>query len=127
MKKQIIFIIGLPGSGKTFLVNTSNQFNDCLFLDDLKDFQLIESSLQTNNKIVITDPHLCNDCTRNKAIDKLSKFDVDIIFKYFNNDPEQCFINVQNRNDGRLIGKHFIFDLSKKYNPPKIDYTVYKG
>ena len=101
----IIFIIGLPGSGKSYLLK---QFpSDFYIVDDpktLNDFVPTHGQ----NKIVIAHPHLCSSL----ALDDLQSYlrsyyseNISFITLYFNSNPEQCVINSnsEERKDKLLI------------------------
>ena len=42
---------------------------------------------------------------------------INVSYIYFSNNPEQCLINVRNRNDGRKVNG-FILTYAKYYNIP---------
>lgn len=117
MDKSIILIVGLPGSGKTYLANQlSNEnriFDDITSLDELS----------SNDNFVITDVNFCDKNILSVAIDKLNKLfpyhSVEII--YFENDPDKCRNNVIYRckefNDCRNV-EGTIRRFEKIYDPP---------
>lgn len=119
-KISITVIIGLPGSGKTTLA--LKMVDDKTFLID--DFslnkELVNDFLKTGLKnLVITDPRLCST-TKKRAETVLKTYLGDNIFISwiaFENDVESCWKNVQERKDGRIIGRYFLDSLSEKYTP----------
>ena len=119
-KISITVIIGLPGSGKTTLA--LKMVDDKTFLID--DFslnkELVNDFLKTGLKnLVLTDPRLCIT-TKKRAETVLKTYLGDNIFISwiaFENDVESCWKNVQERKDGRIIGRHFLDSLSEKYTP----------
>lgn len=119
-KISITVIIGLPGSGKTTLA--LKMVDDKTFLID--DFslnkELVNDFLKTGlNRLVITDPRLCST-TKKRAETVLKTYLGDNIFISwiaFENDVESCWKNVQERKDGRVIGRYFLDSLSEKYTP----------
>lgn len=119
-KISITVIIGLPGSGKTTLA--LKMVDDKTFLID--DFslnkELVNDFLKTGlNRLVITDPRLCST-TKKRAETVLKTYLGDNIFISwiaFENDVESCWKNVQERKDGRIIGRYFLDSLSEKYTP----------
>lgn len=51
---------------------------------------------------------------------------VSIQWIFWENNPEDAWINIKKRNDGRIISQSFLKQLSSQYNPPHIDFKVYK-
>lgn len=117
MGNTIILIVGLPGSGKTYLANqlsNSNRvFDDITTLDDLPD----------NDNFVITDVNFCDSKILNIAVNKLNilypEHEVEII--YFQNDVESCRKNIKYRcekyNDCRNV-EGTIKRFGLIYSPP---------
>lgn len=101
---KAILIIGLPGSGKTFLANSEYVPKGYNLVDDPKDRNLILNYIKQNKNIVITDPHLCNPQNRKKAIDYFNIFGYQVECIFFENNVEKCQKNLIFRNDGRKIG-----------------------
>ena len=126
--KSIILLIGLPGSGKTHygnsLISSKNKF-----IDDIKEFSSISDALKEYDELIVSDPYLCIDYYRECAVKLFKENFPEISLKwiFWENNPEKAYKNVVNRNDGRVISKNFVFDLSKKYNPPNITFNVYEN
>ncbi len=99
MGKRAILIVGLPGSGKTFL---GKRFESKGFylVDDPKDLTFLQ---RAKDKIVITDPHLCSVKNRSFAIDTLKKLGYHVKVLYFENRPDKCKKLIKHRNDGRIV------------------------
>ncbi len=106
---MIYLVIGLPGSGKTTFLKTV----DGLVVDDITDLKSIP---ETFENLYISDINFC--VGTEKAEEYLSKFGHKIVKIFYENEPEKCIINVNNRNDGRLISEQFIRFLSKQYVIP---------
>lgn len=100
-------IIGLPGSGKTFL---GKQFVN--FIDDPT-----ELPFPSAEEVAIADCNLCNPNVRQRAVDHLTKLGYNVSCVYFENNPDKCFNNVKFRNDGRNV-RADILNLSKIYVIP---------
>lgn len=117
---KIIIIVGLPGSGKTYLGKELSQGGD--FIDDISIHGLKSLENVTKDLLVITDPYLCRQTDRTKAQIILSKKfpNCKIEWIYFENDVQKCINNVNKRfNNGdkrKVLG--LIAILSKEYNPP---------
>lgn len=104
---DLIFIVGLPGSGKTHLANT---FTDRgrLVIDDPKQAPVLAPGI----KYVIADPHLCYS----RVFRQVSKLYPSAYYYLYANDLEQCWNNIQGRDD-RNITYSYIARLSREYDP----------
>lgn len=105
-------IVGLPGSGKSFLMNqiASNE----VLLDDveIKDSQVFEPG-----DYILTNPYFCLASKENITKKINQHFKVNIIeFILFENDLEVCWFNVQNRKEYKKISYSFMYYLSKEYS-----------
>ncbi len=96
IKENIIVVIGLPGSGKTFL---SNRFKDRVVFDDfITNFYdgILLKTVREGKKILINDPRLCIYKIFINVIDKITQFvrreDVHLIL--FENNPIDCINNI---------------------------------
>ena len=115
---KFVFICGLPGSGKTHLGRQMGE----LFLDDIcqtcgKD--RLKDDFPTKT-VIVADPSLCRSLNRIVAeeIVKVCHPNCEVEWIFFENNPEQCWQNVRNREDSRIISRHSIFDLSRHYQVP---------
>lgn len=106
-------MVGLPGSGKTYLSKT---LNDRILIDDPKR----APNIKPNLKYVITDTHLCLPETFLQVIN-LYPF---ALYYLFENDVEQCWLNTQRRNDGRDISYEYMYLLSSKYEPYRYNQLI---
>ncbi|AVG46690.1 hypothetical protein [Acanthamoeba polyphaga mimivirus] len=134
MDKQLIIVIGLPGSGKTSWCKNQEE---CIIFDDFistfYDGKLI-SALVDNKKVCINDPRMCIFDIFIRYIKTIEKY-IDrnnIYLVLFENNPKQCIINADNRIDNKynvmntcnseqkiLEKKHLKFNIveySKKYS-----------
>lgn len=120
--KYILMIIGLPGSGKTTLINKMtgilNDFIDAVVVDDINSLDQLPEDFK--NVLILSSPLFCYKETREKATSELMRRYPDALIKYefFENAPDKCWTNVMNRNDGRLISYDSIKHLSKSYHLP---------
>lgn len=100
-------IIGLPGSGKSYLCKEFEKKGYIVFDDFISHFydgkliELLECDKNKEIQICISDPRLCNYNTFLKFIQTFSvyaKFK-DIHLTLFENDAERCLENVKIRNN----------------------------
>ncbi|MFA5071335.1 MAG: hypothetical protein WC511_03080 [Candidatus Pacearchaeota archaeon] len=139
--QKVIFIVGLPGSGKTFLgKRLQDAFNSAgiknLFIDDAstKDQIKIVLGLMKSGEtfkdlafdntefLIITDPMLCHKQAQEVA--KESFHGVTQTWVYFENNPEQCVKNIHGR-DERVISPGWVTHLSQIYHIPE-DAFIHK-
>ncbi len=66
-KNKVFCIVGLPGSGKTYLGNKISEKENAVLIDDISSMEYLSSLLEQNKNIVITDPHFCKSQVRNVA------------------------------------------------------------
>lgn len=123
---KVVFYVGLPGSGKTTLLS---KINGGFIIDDFSlNIDKLNGFKASGEEILyIADPMLCV-VTMEKAENSLSKMLSDLIIKEtewfcFENNLEDCWYNVESRNDDRKINKDFMKYLSKKY---KENYSLEK-
>ncbi len=96
---MIIFILGLPGSGKTEYAKTL--VNDGYILID----DYIDQVLDNNKNYVITSADAV--FTKKENIIKLfNSFDIE--FVAFENDVQACWENVIRRGDNRISYNHLL-------------------
>jgi hypothetical protein len=110
---DIVFIVGLPGSGKTHLAST---LPNRVLIDDPKQAPILEP----NTRYVITDPHLCIP----KTFSQVSKLYPLAFYYLFTNRLEQCWLNTKLRNDGRDISYEYLLSLSNRYDPHQLAELV---
>lgn len=140
--EKIIYIIGLPGSGKTTLGNKLiKNKSSTFFLDDpsvshktQKPENFLKSIPRDTKTVILADPHLVVSTQEDlTALNKIVYPDCAVEFIYFENNPEACLANIQRRNkkDFRIISTGYMAFLSKTYanNLPENAKTipVYKG
>jgi hypothetical protein len=123
---DIITIVGLPASGKSNLISLMFSGDNFLVYDDPKPAvrtdlinKLNQAKYERSEEVafVIADPYLCLPKLRENYIkfitnDGMQDSKVNLIWMYFKNDPEQCLINAQKRNEE--IEKK---NAEVKYNP----------
>lgn len=105
-KRNIIFIVGSPGSGKSYLAMDLSEEDDAVIVDDPKDFSEIEKAIKTSSRdVIIADCFLCEEEVRLKAEQRIRLLDqkAQLVWYFFEKNPEQCRKNVELRNDGRKV------------------------
>lgn len=130
MVKEVIFIAGLPGSGKTTKAQliASSRVGASFILDDasmlFKDIQSIVSLVKANegttDTFIVVDVEFCRSEVMAQATNVFAT-EFPVIKQtliYFENNPEHCLENVASRADGRSV-EGFIKTYSKVYNPPE--------
>jgi RNase adaptor protein for sRNA GlmZ degradation len=127
---QLIIIVGLPGSGKTYYAKEKFEPLDYKLFDDVgMEHELLRSlieHLKAGKKAVVTDIYTLTNRERFVVLRRLymepELVDMKIDWIFFENDPENCLINIRQRNDSsdqyRTISDDFIFFLSKQYTIP---------
>ena len=91
--RKIIFVIGLPGSGKTIWAqNYIKEHPEYTLVDDPK----LLDQIPREGNLIIVDPMLCRKETLDHAI-KLLDSDYECI--YFENNPENCLWNAHRRQE----------------------------
>lgn len=115
---KILFIVGLPGSGKTCL-SKALYFN-CI--DDITDKQQL---LNLTDLTIVIDPFLCIETNRKQAELFLQEnYDsIQIEWLFFENDLIKCLNNCKSRN--KFVSDRFIKDLSINYQPPNRSIKVW--
>ena len=119
---KVILIIGLPGSGKTYLAKTKYVPLGYTLVDDPLDRNHIDRLLYAGHDLVITDPHLCNESTRELAYKHLHNMNCVVSMVFFENNVEKCKKLIELRNDGRNIKTFsaFNYKIPKNVIPLKI-------
>lgn len=100
---SLIVIIGLCGSGKSSYANELLDYN--IFDDFISNFYNgnIIASLKNNEDVCVIDPRLCIKNVFDRYITIFEKYinRNKISLVLFENDPQTCSFNIQQRNDGR--------------------------
>ena len=120
---RVCLIAGLPGSGKSFLGNQLARQIGGLFLDDIcrtSGTRRLKECF-TSEMVIVADPSLCRLVNRLCAEKMVKEHhpDCEIEWVFFENAPDKCWANVQHRNDGRIVTKYTIQNLSRVYIIPE--------
>ena len=121
---QLLCIVGLPGSGKTYYANNMFGYESFVLekwveiVDDIKSLDDLPTP-GTCDILVITDPNFCRTEVRESATMFLTlRYGINPLWRFFENDPVKCRRNVRYRDDGRKVDSA-INRLSKEYDIPK--------
>lgn len=120
VKLDIMFVIGLPGSGKTYYCN---QLDPKVFnvIDDISDLYALPLPAKADNRtLVLSSPQFCFPHTLEQAKKQLKILypACTMSYVYFENDSAKCEANVEHRDDKREV-KGFIKLASNHYIIPE--------
>jgi hypothetical protein len=133
---QLVFLGGLPGSGKTHYANQLEQ-QGWVFYDDFqrcadgnsprfrdsRHYAELVSHLQGGQRCIVSDIRVIHDEYRRDAEATLRQDvgNVPTELRLFKNDPKQCAENVRNAGDGRRVKPRLeaIEFWSKHYSAPR--------
>lgn len=124
---MVTMIIGMPGSGKTYLAKELLHRHGGLLIDDLSqhvDEKYFAIFCNTRaSRIFITDPWAAMRPPE-KITEKLRGWfgdDIEVVFIAFENDVDACLANCVLRNDGRIISRNTLEMISRAYNTALYD------
>jgi len=109
---RVIVIIGLPGSGKSFLSRQILKENPGFeILDDptQKESHILINLLENGKNLIVCDPHLCNPANRKLAESIFADWGYEVSRIFFENNVEKCKNNIKFRNDERIIDRFETF------------------
>jgi RNase adaptor protein for sRNA GlmZ degradation len=120
---QIIIIIGLPGSGKTYLSKSYEQDDFLIFDDFLSNFYdgVLINFIKNKKKVVLNDPRLCNIKNFERIVNIIKQHTEQFKLILFKNDQENCIKNVKSRNHHErfindIINYSKVYDLDNYFN-----------
>ena len=132
MQKIIDIFIGLPGSGKTHILNgwdANFVVVDNVYENYPANFNLTKSLMAEGINLAVSDVIFC----RREKLEEFEKFipaDYHKRYFYFENNPMECKLNVVRRNSKNYIEQLKLIDkLTENYHPAKYSgclITVYK-
>lgn len=144
--QKVIFITGLPGSGKTtYLKNYMAEFGDALICDDYYTsattdrprkyvgfkgsayYEDVRAALESGRDVVMADIVFCEDELGREAREGLQALiaeldiDVDIDYRYFENDAEACIANILRRDRSKRVESElkFVAEHRDSYSIPE--------
>lgn len=137
-KTKLILVVGLPGSGKTSYAEKykeqNNELSYKIFIyDDIMSNYanglFLKKIIDCDHKIILlTDPRFCIKSVFDGFIKEVQKYvcDTNIDVVLFENDKEQCLLNVEIREKNNHKLKSIINSLDKFYNYYDKNYESYK-
>ncbi len=125
---SIILLVGLPGCGKTSIINKNYLNPNNLIIDDISLDGDVKNEIKSwlgsnqNHKVIITNAKLCSNTYYNYLIDFLNISNKEEVFQTltFDSNVYRCIRNLINREEQKRLLESYItslFDLSKIYNP----------
>ena len=117
MVKQIVLIVGMPGSGKTELGNELiEKLDNSVFFDSvISDIEMeqITNACNVYKTVIMSSPYLCVDIARERVVNFFKKINkrVKITWKFFDYDVKSCI-----QNHPTLKKK--IFEVAEHYTIP---------
>lgn len=113
-------IIGLPGSGKTYLLDSyKGQF---IYDDEVPNLTYNDfyNNIADDNDVYLADPRLCYYLTFERIINRLSTTTLNSMrIILFENDPDKCIKNVTDNKRIRDIitySRHYDYTIDKIIN-----------
>ena len=123
--KKLIWIHGLPGSGKTYLANQINENGDFSILDDIIDISLIVAEMNKGSNIILSSPYFENYTGlpfESKLRKILNDSDYEVEEIWFENNPDTCIENIKSREDHKIKPNTLYPEIrifSSKYKIPE--------
>ena len=133
---KLIMIVGMPGSGKTWLIEhvfgilPGNWIRDDYFATG--NYEELSEALKRGENGVISDIELCNADRREEIVARLAKDlpEASVEYHCFKNQRERCLANIRrrNRSDGNEAAEK-VGRLSRDYSLPAgaIMYDVWEA
>lgn len=123
---KVICIVGLPGSGKTYLANKiKSEDNSFVIFDDISlhhknDSLSLIDAIKNKRNVIIIDVNFCKKYVRDLAEIKIKSIDDKAFIEwiYFENNPDKCKINIKYRSEVFGDNRNVISDIdyySKNY------------
>lgn len=121
---KITILVGLPGSGKTYLgkqmaLDLGIPFFDDCATEESTWLDAVEC-IKDGYDCILADPKFCRSDVYGSLCSKIVSIMPSMARLnniYFENDPDTCVRNVRNRKDGRKVLENHIYRLSREYTP----------
>ena len=118
---KVVCLVGLPGSGKTYVAHHEYASRGFLVVDDPGSKNgpsplVIRDAIESGQDVVVCDPNLVRQSARDAAETLVHAWGGALEFVYFENAPEKAEANIRSRDDGRAV---YLPLYVKWYTPPK--------
>ncbi len=98
---KAVFIVGLPGSGKTHLALHEYVPQGFVLVDDPGRYSEIEAAIALGKDLVLTHPLFTMASNRRLAEREFAEHNFEIEWVFFENNPDRAETNLKHRNDDR--------------------------
>ena len=122
--RRAVLIVGLPGSGKTWLARNEYVAQGFTLVDDPKTVSDVLQLLEDDVDVVLTDPNLVFENVREGAEKFFRSRFYQVEFVFFENAPAKAQRNLETREKEERRGQVTVSYFSRNYSIPPDAKTV---